>query len=123
MKSDYEVNTHSPPYFPGSALVACCAIRYTWHVIKSFKHKGLQRFYETGNTSGIQPAHRKRLRVQLAALNTATVIKDIDIPGYRLHQLKGDRKETWSISVSGNWRITFKYEEGNVYIVNYEDYH
>ena len=61
--------------------------------------------------------------MQLAALNTAIAIKDIDIPGYRLHKLKGDRKETWSISVSGNWRITFRYEEGNVYIVNYEDYH
>ncbi len=61
--------------------------------------------------------------MQLAALNTATAIKDIDIPGYRLHKLKGDRKEIWSISVSGNWRITFKFEEGNIYIVNYEDYH
>ena len=92
-------------------------------MIKSFKHKGLQRFYETGSTSGIQSAHRKRLRMQLAALNTATIIKDLDIPGYRLHKLKGERKEIWSISVSGNWRITFKFEEGNVYVVNYEDYH
>ena len=123
MESDYEAIPLSPPYLPGSVLVAWCAIRYTWRVIKSFKHKGLQRFYETGSTSGIQPAHRKRLRMQLAALNTATAIKDIDIPGYRLHKLKGDRKEIWSISVSGNWRITFKFEEGNIYIVNYEDYH
>ena len=92
-------------------------------MIKSFKHKGLQRFYETGSTSGIQSAHRKRLRMQLAALHTATIIKDLDIPGYRLHKLKGERKEIWSISVSGNWRITFKFEEGNVYVVNYEDYH
>ena len=61
--------------------------------------------------------------MQLAALNTATIIKDLDIPGYRLHKLKGERKEIWSISVSGNWRITFKFEEGNVYVVNYEDYH
>ena len=60
--------------------------------------------------------------MQLAALNTATIIKDLDIPGYRLHKLKGERKEIWSISVSGNWRITFKFEEGNIYIVNYEDY-
>ena len=61
--------------------------------------------------------------MQLAALNTATVVKDMDIPGYRLHKLQGERKEIWSISVSRNWRITFKFEEGNVYIVNYEDYH
>ncbi len=61
--------------------------------------------------------------MQLASLNTAAVIKDIDIPGYKLHRLKGERKGTWSISVSGNWRITFRFEEGNVYIVHYEDYH
>ena len=61
--------------------------------------------------------------MQLAALNTATGIKDMDIPGYRLHKLKGARKTIWSISVSGNWRITFSYEDGNAYIVNYEDYH
>ena len=92
-------------------------------MIKSFKHKGLQRFYETGKTAGIQSVHSKKLRMQLAALNTATVISDMDIPGYRLHKLKGARKTIWSISVSGNWRITFNYEDGNAYIVNYEDYH
>ncbi len=122
-QSDYEVISLSPPYFQRITLVAWCAIRYTAWVIKSFKHKGLQRFYETGSTSGIQPAHRKRLRMQLAALNTATAIKDMAVPGYRLHQLKGERKEIWSISVSGNWRITFRFEEGNVYIANYEDDH
>jgi proteic killer suppression protein len=63
------------------------------------------------------------LRMQLAALNSASVISDIDIPGYRLHSLKGNRSSTWSIMVSGNWRITFEFENGNVYIVNYEDYH
>ena len=92
-------------------------------MIKSFKHKGLQRFYETGKTAGIQSVHSKKLRMQLAALNTATVISDMDIPDYRLHKLKGARKTVWSISVSGNWRITFNYEDGNAYIVNYEDYH
>ena len=61
--------------------------------------------------------------MQLAALNTATGIKDMDIPGYQLHKLKGARLTIWSISVSGNWRITFSYEDGNAYIVNYEDYH
>ncbi len=61
--------------------------------------------------------------MQLAALDTATVIEDMDIPGYRLHPLKGDRKGLWSIAVSGNWRVTFEFTEGNVCIVNYEDYH
>ncbi len=92
-------------------------------MIKSFKHKGLQTFFETGNTSGIQSNHVNKLRLQLAALDTATNIDDIDIPGYRLHKLKGSRKNIWSITVNGNWRITFNFTDGNVYIVNYEDYH
>lgn len=61
--------------------------------------------------------------MQLAALDTAHFLEDLDIPGYRLHPLKGDRKGLWSIAVNGNWRITFEFEEGHVYIVNYEDYH
>ena len=61
--------------------------------------------------------------MQLTALDTAQVIEDMDIPGYRLHQLKGNRKETWSITVNANWRITFEFENSNAYIVNYEDYH
>ena len=92
-------------------------------MIKSFKHKGLKRFYETGTTVGIQASHKKRLRLQLAALETAMCIEDIDIPGFKLHELKGNRKGTWSIAVSGNWRITFKFDNGNVYVLNYEDYH
>ncbi len=78
---------------------------------------------ETGSTAGIKPSHRNKLRLQLAALDTATCIEDMDIPGFNLHSLKGTRKGIWSISVSGNWRITFKFGDGNVYIVNYEDYH
>lgn len=92
-------------------------------MIKSFRHKGLRRFYEAGNAAGIQAAHRKRLRLQLAALDTAVTIEDMDIPGFRLHPLKGDRKGLWSISVSGNWRIAFEFRDGNAYVVNYEDYH
>ncbi|CAA0114010.1 Endoribonuclease HigB [BD1-7 clade bacterium] len=92
-------------------------------MIKSFKHKGLQRFFESGSTRGIQTKHVNRLRMQLAALDTAQEIEDVDLPGYRLHQLKGSRKETWSITVNGNWRVTFEFENGNAYIVNYEDYH
>jgi proteic killer suppression protein len=92
-------------------------------MIKSFRHKGLRRFYEAGSTAGIQSSHKKRLRIQLAALDTAETIEDTDIPGFKLHPLKGNRKGLWSISVSGNWRITFEFKDGNAYIVNYEDYH
>lgn len=92
-------------------------------MIKSFKHKGLQKFYETGSTRGIQASHSKKLRMQLAALNTACSIDDMDIPGYRLHPLKGDRKGIWSISVRGNWRVTFEFTDGSAYIIDYEDYH
>lgn len=92
-------------------------------MLSSFRHKGLKRFYDTGSTAGIQPAHAKRLRLQLAALDTAISIQDMDIPGFHLHPLKGQRKGIWSISVSGNWRVTFQFEDGNAHIVNYEDYH
>ena len=92
-------------------------------MIKSFKHKGLEKFYATGSTKGIQAKHSKKIRMQLAALDTAQTIEDIDIPGYRLHQLKGSLKGYWSITVNTNWRITFEFTDGNVYIVNYEDYH
>jgi len=108
---------------PSNLVVALYATRYIDSVIMSFKHKGLRRFYETGSTGGIQPAHRKRLRLQLAALDTATRIEDMDIPGFRLHPLKGELSGLWSISVSGNWRITFEFRDGNAYVVNYEDYH
>ena len=92
-------------------------------MIKSFRHKGLRRFYEPGSAAGIRSSHKKRLRLQLVALDTATVIEDMDIPGFKLHPLKGDRKGLWSISVSGNWRITFEFKDGNAFFVNYEDYH
>ncbi len=92
-------------------------------MIKSFKHKGLKLFFEEGNTKGIQSKHQKRLRLQLSALDTAQVIEDMDLPGYGLHQLKGERKGSWSIIVNGNWRLTFEFIEGDVYIINYEDYH
>ena len=92
-------------------------------MIKSFKHKGLKNYFESGTTRGIQAAHAKKLRLQLAALDTATSIDDMDIPGYQLHPLKGNRKGLWSISVSGNWRVTFEFSDGNAFILDYEDYH
>ena len=92
-------------------------------MIKSFKHKGLKKFFETGSLAGIQANHANRLRIQLAALDTAQTIDDVDLPGFRLHTLKGERASLWSITVSGNWRVAFEFREGNAYIVNYEDYH
>ena len=92
-------------------------------MIRSFRHKGLQKFFETGKRAGIQPAHSNRLRMQLAALDTAASVKDMDIPGFRLHRLKGAEKGRWSIWVSGNWRITFEFIDGDTYILDYEDYH
>jgi proteic killer suppression protein len=92
-------------------------------MIKSFKHNGLERFFESGSTRGIQTKHSRKLRMQLSALDTAQTIEDIDVPGYRLHSLKGTRKGLWSITVNGNWRVTFEFTDGNAYIVNYEDYH
>ena len=92
-------------------------------MIKSFSHKGLQKFYETGSVAGIQPGHKKKLRLQLVALDTAQTMEDMDIPGFRLHPLKGKRKDFWALDVSGNWRMTFWFKDGNAHIVNYEDYH
>ena len=92
-------------------------------MIKSFRHKGLKRLYETGKASGVQAAHVGRLRMQLTALDTAQGIDDMDIPGFKLHTLKGKLKGRWSISVSGNRRITFEFREGNTFVLDYEDYH
>jgi toxin HigB-1 len=89
----------------------------------SFRHKGLRKLFETGNASGVLTAHKSRLRMQLAALNTAMTIDDMDIPGFRLHPLKGEMKGRWAISVNGNWRLTFEFKDGNVFIFDYEDYH
>jgi len=92
-------------------------------VIQSFVQKGLKSFYETDSAAGIQSGNRKKLRLQIVALDTAHTIDDMDIPGFRLHSLKGKRKNLWAINVSGNWRMIFQFEEGNASLVNYEDYH
>jgi proteic killer suppression protein len=92
-------------------------------MIKSFKHKGLEKFFKTGNKSGIQSAHTQKLRIRLTALDTATEIQDLNLPGFRLHPLKGTMQGLWAIDVSKNWRITFKFKHGDVFIVNYKDYH
>ena len=92
-------------------------------MIISFVHKGLERFYRNGKTSGIQAKHIQRLRLILTNLDQAESANDMDLPGLRLHPLKGSRKGAWAVTVSGNWRVTFKFSGRDVEIVNYEDYH
>ena len=91
-------------------------------MIKSFKHKGLKVFWESNNAAKIQTNHKKRLNLQLTALDSAVDIADMDLPGYDLHPLKGVA-DIWSITVNKNWRVTFKFADGHAYIINYEDYH
>ena len=92
-------------------------------MIKSFKHKGLEKFYRTGSTAGVQSTHVKRLRLILSNLDQAESIDDMDLPGLRLHELIGNRQGIWSVVVNGNWRITFRFIDRDAEIVNYEDYH
>lgn len=92
-------------------------------MIKSIRHKVLAALFDAGSTAGVQASHAKRLRLQLAALDTAQVIDDMGIPGFRLHPLKGKLKGRWSIQVNGNWRLTFEFTDSNVHVLDYADYH
>jgi toxin HigB-1 len=92
-------------------------------MIKKIKHKGLRKLFESGIASGIQPQLKERLRKILALLETADSIEDLDLPGLDLHGLKGPRKGTYAVKVSGNWRVTFKMVNGDILDVDYEDYH
>jgi len=92
-------------------------------VIKSFRHKGLKDFFETGSKRGITAELATRIRIRLDVIDAAKTITDINLPGFRLHELKGQRAGTWSVWVSGNRRITFKFIEGDAYDVELEDYH
>jgi len=92
-------------------------------MIQKFKHKGLKRLFESGISNGVEPQHVTRIWKILALLETAENLEDMDLPGLGLHQLKGNRKGTWAVKVSGNWRITFKIQSGDAFDLNYEDYH
>ncbi|MBT4504849.1 MAG: peptidase [Gemmatimonadetes bacterium] len=92
-------------------------------MIRSFKYKGLARFFQSGTTAGIQSAHALRLRLILGRLHAATNPQDMGLPGLRLHELSGNRAGTWSVTVSGNWRVTFRFDGEDAEAVNYEDYH
>lgn len=92
-------------------------------MIASFRHKGLEAFYKTGTTKGIQAAHAAKLRRILALLDVAAGPDDLNLPSFNFHQLKGDLKGHWSIRVNGNWRVTFRFVGVDVELVNYVDYH
>ena len=92
-------------------------------MIQSFRHKGLGRFFASGSVAGIQPHHARRLRMLLSALDTAQSIEDMNIAGFRLHALKGHDPRRWSVWVSGNWRMTFEFRDGQAFVLDYEDYH
>ncbi len=92
-------------------------------MIKSWKHKGLKRFYETGSKSGIQSKHVIRLKMILQLLDAAVGPNDMDLPGMRLHRLKGKLKNHYSVFVNGNWRVIFKFNGNDAELVDYLDYH
>lgn len=92
-------------------------------MIQTFKNKALERLLREGNAKGIPTELEKRTRARLEVIDTAIIIDYIRIPGYDLHELKGDRQGTWSIKVSGNWRITFTFQDNNAYDIDLEDYH
>jgi proteic killer suppression protein len=97
---------------------------YTCSVaIRSFRHKGLKRFFEKVSLAGIQAKHAARLRLVLGRLNVAVGPQDMDLPGLDMHRLHGQRSKTWAVKVSGNWRVTFEFVEVDADQVDYEDYH
>ncbi|WP_298912466.1 type II toxin-antitoxin system RelE/ParE family toxin [uncultured Algimonas sp.] len=92
-------------------------------MIKSIRHKGLKQFWTRGRTQGLQQTHVSRITEQMNALDVAVDVQDMNIPGYSLHPLSGRDKGRWSIRVNKNWRLTFEFIDGDVYILDYEDYH
>jgi proteic killer suppression protein len=92
-------------------------------MIGRFRHKGVERFFRSGDTRGINALHAARLRRLLTTLNTSSGPAGMNLPGYRLHRLKGERKEQWAVSVSGNWRLVFEFEGENATDVDLVDYH
>lgn len=92
-------------------------------MIRTFRHKGLRQLFETGKSRGVSADLARRLIRQLDFMNRAQSPKDMNLPGYRLHELKGERRGTWSVAVSGNWRLTFTFRDGDAYDIDLEDYH
>lgn len=92
-------------------------------MIKSFKHKGLEDFFCSGNKKGLRPEHADKISRILDRLNASNDIMDMNYPGSYLHKLSGNLEDQFSVRVSGNWRIIFKFIDSDAYVVNYEDYH
>lgn len=92
-------------------------------MIKSFAHKGLEKFFYQGTVKGIQPKHKNKLALILDHLDAANKAKDMNYPGSGFHTLKGKYKEHYAVTVSGNWRVIFKFIDGDAYVVDYLDYH
>jgi proteic killer suppression protein len=92
-------------------------------LIKTFQHKGLKKFFESGTTRGIQPTHARKLQTILTTLHASKEVQDMNAPAFKLHPMTGNEKGVWSVWVNGNWRITFRFEDGDAYIVDYRDYH
>ena len=105
------------------SIDSCTGTRYNHFMIQSFRHRGLRRLYERNDPSRIDADQLDRITLALADLDAAGKLSDLDLPGYRLHPLRGDRRGLWSISITGNWRITFRFEAGDVYDVDLVDYH
>lgn len=101
----------------------CYVMGYDVAMIKSFAHKGLKDFFYTGSQKGIQPDHAPKLARILDRLDACVSPQDMNLPGYRLHELKGDKNDFWSVTVNGNWRVTFYFEGQDAYLVDYKDYH
>ena len=92
-------------------------------MIKSFKHKGLEKFFYDGDKKGINVKHAPRLGRILDRLDASVEPRDMNLPGFKLHELKGREKGTWAVSVSGNWRVTFRFKGNDAVLVDYRDYH
>ena len=92
-------------------------------MIRTFRHKGIERFFLSGSKAGIQPNHAGKLNEQLTVLNAGTKPEHMKIPGWKLHALRGDLAGHWSVSVNGNWRLTFAFEGEDAILVDYQDYH
>jgi toxin HigB-1 len=92
-------------------------------MIKSFEHKGLKAFFESGSKAGIQPHHAAKLARQLARLHASRAPDDMNLPGWRLHPLEGNLAEHFAVTVNGNWRLTFRFEGEDAVLVDYQDYH
>jgi toxin HigB-1 len=120
--SDFEILPHFAAAPGSSPLDICTGTRYSFLLIRTFRHRGLKLLYR-GDPSRVRADQARRLADVLSHLDTAIRVSDLDLPGYRLHALKGNLKGMWSVSISGNWRVVFRFVEGDAFDVDLTDYH